>query len=193
MAESKAEYFDKNYQNYDQWYEDHPIEFSEQLDFISSLLPDGSGIEIGVGTGRFASALGIEKGVDISSSMARLATERGVDAIVANAENLPFVDKEFDYSLNMVTICFLDNPLKSLIEARRVSKLAVTVILDRECEYVSEIIKKRRGFYRYAIFYTRDELVDLYRKAGFSDIVVKEKDLRTKEGLSYKLVGVIGS
>ena len=167
MREKRKAYFDKHYRDYDEWYEEHPVEYREQLDFISKLLPEGHGVEIGVGTGRFASALGIGNGVDISENMARLATQRGIETIVADAVALPFRDKEFDFSLNMVTICFLDEPLETLKEARRISHVVVTVILDRECEYVEHIIRHRTGFYRFANFYTRGELERLYKEAGF--------------------------
>ncbi|AKA49645.1 SAM-dependent methyltransferase [uncultured archaeon] len=192
MQDWKIEYFDRNYEDYDQWYDEHPKEFSDQVEFISSILPHGRGVEIGVGTGRFASKLGVEVGIDLSENMVKLASERGVHAILANAEHLPFDDNEFDYSLNMVTICFLSNPLKTLIEAKRVSRIVVTVILDRDSEYISNIMKERRGFYKFAKFYTRDELVELYKSAGISVIKVKEKVLRTMDDIEYKLVAVTG-
>jgi len=43
------------------------------------MLPEGgTGIEIGVGTGRFASQLGIKLGLEPSKSMASLARQRGM-------------------------------------------------------------------------------------------------------------------
>ncbi len=193
MSKRSKEYFNKHYEDYDDWYEEHPKEFSDQIDFIAKLLPEGRGIEIGVGTGRFASALGIGTGVDISEKMAQIAAKRGIDTIVADAVALPFRDNEFDFSLNMVTICFLDQPLETLMEARRISRIALTVILDRECEYVEHIISHRTGFYRFAKFYTRAELEQLYEEAGFDNIETSEKTLKTKEGFEYRLVGVLGS
>lgn len=192
MQDEKTLYFDENYRQYDSWYDEHAREYEDQVEFIRSILPPGKGIEIGVGTGRFASRLGIGSGVDLSGRMVGIARGRGIDAIVANAENMPFGDGEFDFSLNMVTICFLDNPLASIREARRISRIAVTVILDRESEYVQEMMKKESGFYRYARFYTGGEIVDLYAKAGFREITVREEDLVTSDGKKYRLVGVVG-
>lgn len=192
MPDEKTNYFDINYEEYDAWYEEHPEEYEEQIKFISNLLPKGRGIEIGVGTGRFASRLGIETGVDLSEKMVSLAHKRGIDAYIADASHLPFGDKEFDFSLNMVTICFLGDPLSAIREAGRISRETITVILDRDCEYVQEISQKREGFYKYAKFYTAGELVDIYIKAGFREVTVIDEDLKTSDGKSYRLIGVTG-
>lgn len=190
--EKKRSYFEANWQEYDDWYERHQKEYSDQVGFIRKVLPGGKGLEIGVGTGRFASALGIGHGIDIVPSMVELAKKRGIDAIVADAYDLPFGDNSFDYTLNMVTICFLEHPETALREAKRVSSRVISVILDRNCEYVREIIERREGFYRYAKFYSRDELVELYRKCGFKNIEVSEEEYLTGEGKRYTLVAVTG-
>jgi hypothetical protein len=47
---------------------------------VRSLLPAGGyGVEIGVGTGRFAVSLGIAVGVEPSPAMAELARRRGIE------------------------------------------------------------------------------------------------------------------
>lgn len=190
--EKKRDYFETNWQEYDEWYDEHQKEYSDQVEFIRRVVPGGKGLEIGVGTGRFASALGIEYGIDIVPSMVDLAKKRGVNAIVANAYKIPYSDKSFDYSLNMVTICFLAYPEAALKEARRVSRKVISVILDRNCEYIQEIIKRKEGFYEYATFYSRDELVALYRKCGFININVTEGEFKTRDGKNYTLVSVTG-
>jgi ubiquinone/menaquinone biosynthesis C-methylase UbiE len=63
-------------------------------------------VEIGVGTGRFASALGVPLGVEPSESMRRIARKRGIEVISGKAEALPFRDGCLDYVL-MVTVCLL--------------------------------------------------------------------------------------
>lgn len=192
MPKERTDFFNRNYQEYDAWYDAHPAEYEDQIKFISALLPEGNGIEIGVGTGRFASRLGIRTGIDLSEKMVGLAIQRGIDASTGDATSLPFGDKEFDFSLNMVTICFLDDPISALKEAGRVSRETITVILDRESEYVQEISKKGEGFYAFANFYSAGELVDMYIKAGFKEITVREEDLMTSDGKAYRLVGVTG-
>ena len=64
---------------YDSWFERHPFVFQTELEAIRSLLPrDGQGIEIGVGTGRFALSLSITQGVEPSKAMADMARKRGI-------------------------------------------------------------------------------------------------------------------
>lgn len=192
MLTESTEYFDEHADTYDAWYDRHPREYEDQVRFIAALLPSGNGLEIGVGTGRFAARLGIGTGIDLSERMLELSRKRGVEAILADAAKLPFRDLQFDYSLNMVTICFLENPLASIREARRVSRIVVTVILDRDSEYVQNLMKRREGFYRYAKFYTASEVVGLYIEAGFTEIEIREELLTTEAGEEYRLVGIIG-
>ena len=58
--------FNKHYKKYDAWYDKHSHAYLPEVEAVKSLLPKkGKGLEIGVGTGRFASALGIKYGVEI--------------------------------------------------------------------------------------------------------------------------------
>lgn len=53
--------FEKYTNDYDAWFEEHPFVYQSELKAVSSLWPSsGRGIEIGVGTGRFAAPLGIK-------------------------------------------------------------------------------------------------------------------------------------
>jgi len=67
--------------------------YLSELEAVRSMLPvDGTGIEIGVGTGRFAAPLGIKLGLEPSKSMASLARQRGIEVVEGEAEALPFED-----------------------------------------------------------------------------------------------------
>lgn len=189
---SELNYFEEHYERYDEWYEEHKKEYQDQLDFIRELIPKGKGLEIGVGTGRFASELGIEYGIDNSEAMIQKAMDRGIKCLVADAQDIPFTDSSFDYTFYMVTLCFLSDPLKSLREAKRISRKVIAVILDKNSEYIQKIAKERKGFYKYAKFYSKDELMSMYHTLEFRNIVAKEKELVTSDGLKYKLVAVIG-
>ncbi|WP_287951017.1 class I SAM-dependent methyltransferase, partial [Acidiplasma sp.] len=190
--EEKIDYFNRHYMDYDKWYDIHIKEYGDQINFIRSVIPDGNGIEIGVGTGRFASALNIKYGIDVSESMVSLAKTRGINALVASAYSIPYPDKYFDFSLNMVTICFLDFPEKAIVEAKRVSNECITVILDKNCEYINNIIKNPAGFYRYAKFYSFEEIMNIYKNTGFKDIKYKIQDFYTDNNVKYRLVAVSG-
>ncbi len=76
--------FDEYYKKYDEWYDKYKIAFSSELEAIRKVLPKrGKGLEIGVGTGRFASSLGVGCGIDPSENMVKAARARGVDARLA--------------------------------------------------------------------------------------------------------------
>ncbi|MCD8565418.1 MAG: class I SAM-dependent methyltransferase [Burkholderiaceae bacterium] len=79
-------------------------------------------MEVGVGSGRFAQALGIECGVDPAPEMAKHARSRGINASVGYGENLPYPDTSFDGVLMVCTICFVENAGEVLSERSRVLK-----------------------------------------------------------------------
>jgi len=66
--------FDKYYKKYDAWYDRNKFVYLAELKAIRKVLPEkGKGLEIGVGTGRFAQALGIATGIDPSRKMIEIA------------------------------------------------------------------------------------------------------------------------
>lgn len=100
--------FDKHWKKYDSWYEKNRFAYLSEVEAVKKVLPkDGKGLEIGVGTGRFASALGIKYGIDPSSNMVNIARKRGVETEVGRGEDLPFADCEFDYVVIVITLSFV--------------------------------------------------------------------------------------
>jgi SAM-dependent methyltransferase len=115
--------FDAHYRKYEQWFMDNRYVYQSELKAIGHLLPAaGEGMEIGVGSGRFASPFGIRIGVEPSPAMRRLARAKGIDVREGVAEALPFPDESFGFVLMVTTICFVDDPGACLREARRVLK-----------------------------------------------------------------------
>ncbi len=156
--------------------------FHAEVEAIRRLLKDLPAplLEIGVGTGRFAQALGVPYGVDPAWGALQLARRRGVRVVQARGEALPFRDRLFGGVLIVVTLCFAD-PLPLVQEAKRVLKrdggLIVGAVLgDRPWGqwYLQKkrwyLQKKREGhlFYRYATFYTFEEVVGLLAAGGFA-------------------------
>ncbi|WP_297216319.1 class I SAM-dependent methyltransferase [Thermoplasma sp.] len=184
-------YFDENVSKYDSWYDKHEREYHEQLEFIRERLPSGKGVEIGVGTGRFASQLGIPVGVDASEKMLSLAASRGIFPIMAYADRLPFISGYFDFSIFIVTICFLDDPVASLKEAGRISKEVISVILEAGTEYTNRLQQEKKGFYAYAKFYSEADMVRMYTMAGLKLIRNEYSDLYTG-GMRYRIRYVAG-
>jgi len=85
-----------------------PIDEAIAAAYISELLALrpfvpwlGRGIEIGVGSGRFAAPLGVQVGIDPSPAMLARAAARGITIVEGTAEDLPFADAGFDHALNV--------------------------------------------------------------------------------------------
>jgi len=184
-------YFDENFLKYDSWYDKHEREYHEQLEFIRERLPSGKGVEIGVGTGRFASRLGISVGVDASEKMLSLAASRGIFPIMAYADRLPFISGYFDFSIFIVTICFLDDPIASLREAGRISNEVISVILEAGTEYTNKLQQENNGFYAYAKFYSEADMIKMYNMAGLKVTRNEYSDLYT-EGMRYRIRYISG-
>ena len=82
--------FDKYYKRYDAWYDRHKFAYLSELGALKKVIPKkGKGLEIGVGTGRFAHALGIKYGIDPSKRMLEIAKRRKIKAVLGYGEKLP--------------------------------------------------------------------------------------------------------
>ncbi len=117
--------FDKHHEQYDKWYEKNRAAYQAELAAIRPLLPDGGsgiGIEIGVGTGRFAAPLGARFGIDPSGNMLSHAVKRGVVCARAVAEALPFRESVFDFAILVTALCVIDDAVAAVREAVRVTK-----------------------------------------------------------------------
>jgi len=172
--------FDKNVDRYEQWFVDNPLAYVSELRALRALLPtNGSGIEIGVGTGRFAAPLEIRNGIEPSRSMAEVARKRGVEVVAGVAEHLPFMDGEFDFALMVTTVCFLDDMDMAFQETRRILKpggLFVIGFVDRASPLgmAYQDRKDKSAFYQDATFYTVEEVVSRLRKNGFGGLAFRQ-------------------
>ena len=163
---------------YDAWYDSaHGRRlFDLEVACLRPLLAPGPGprLEIGVGSGRFAGALGLEVGLDPAVAPLRLAAARGVVGVQGTGERLPFSDGAFAAVVLVLTLCFADDPAVILGEIRRVLApsghlVAGVVPLDsawgRSCE---EQGRTGHPCYRSARFLTLAEHCRLLAGAGFS-------------------------
>ena len=176
----KIESFEKYSKEYDEWFIKNQDIYLAELNAIKRLVPSSKfGVEIGVGSGRFALHLGIKIGIDPSKKMAEISRKRGIQVYEAVAEQLPFNDKTFDFILMVTTICFVDDLVKSFKEAYRVLKTDGFIIVgfvDKESELGKQyqLKKEESKFYRNAIFYTVKETITLLRETNFTDVIIKQ-------------------
>jgi SAM-dependent methyltransferase len=165
--------FDHLAREYDQWFDYHPEVYQAEVEMLRRLLPaSGAGVEIGAGTGRFALALGALLGIEPSWPMARIAQAQGLMTVQAVGEHLPLPDGRFDFALLVTVICFVADLPTLLCETGRVLKPGGRIaigLIDRASP-LGRLYESRRAtnpFYRYARFYTTNQVIDMLLVAGF--------------------------
>ena len=174
---TQSDAFDRHAARYDSWYDTTSggAILQEELDALRPLLTalPHPWLEVGVGSGRFASALGAEYGADPATAALALAAGRAVRVAAARAEALPFADATFGAVLFVTAICFVPDPRAALVEARRVlmpgGRLLLGLILADGpwgLRY-EELAREGDPFYKRAHFFTRGELSSLFTAAGF--------------------------
>ncbi|MDA8355040.1 MAG: methyltransferase domain-containing protein [Actinomycetota bacterium] len=172
-----AQAFDDLADRYDAWYDTASgrVLFDLELGALRPLLAGTAGprLEVGVGSGRFAAALGIEVGLDPVEAPLRLARARGVRVLRGVGSQLPFADSTFGAVALIVTLCFVENPAGVLAEVGRVlrpgGRLVVGLVpLDSGWGRLYQE-KGRTGhpFYSHARFQTLAEHRLMLALAGF--------------------------
>jgi len=177
MLESKILVFDSLASDYDAWFEEGGrLIFASEVEALRqtlSLLPK-PWIEVGVGSGRFAQALGIDIGLDPSVRLLEIARNRGISVFSGWGEEMPFQGGVFGTAFVVVTLCFVDSPMKTLGEAARLlesgGKVVLGLVLKESPWGQLYQREKERGhrFYRYATFYSYAEVDTLLKQTGFS-------------------------
>lgn len=178
---AKTESFDAHTDAYDAWFDRHPLFYELELKAIRGLVPASgeNGMEVGIGSGKFAVPFGIKIGVDPSGKMAEKARMLGLEVCRAVAEALPFCAGVFDFVLMVTTICFVDDVVASLREISRVLKPDGSIILgfvDKESGLGRKYAAGREGsrFYRDATFFSTGEVLARLRETGFEILEIKQ-------------------
>ncbi|MCW8812012.1 MAG: methyltransferase domain-containing protein [Ignavibacteriaceae bacterium] len=172
----RTEPFDQHPVEYEKWFNKHKYVYESEVEAVRHFIPTGKkGIEIGIGTGRFAIPFGITEGIEPSTAMGYLALIKGLEVHNGIAEELPVEDHSFDFALMVTTICFVDDVRKSFSEVKRILKPGGSFIIglvDKNSPLgkIYEKLKEQNKFYRFATFYATDEIIMLLKENGFSNI-----------------------
>lgn len=171
----KIEPFEKYSDEYDKWFDSHSEIYEAELEAVRRLIPGigAEGLEVGVGTGKFAVPLGVKTGVDPSEKMAKKARKQGIEVHLGVAEKLPFPDGRFDYILMVTTICFLDDIVQSFKEAFRVLKTHGSIVvgfIERDSDIGKQYSEKKKSsrFYKDATFFSTSEVLTHLTESGFT-------------------------
>jgi ubiquinone/menaquinone biosynthesis C-methylase UbiE len=182
--------FEEAAQKYDRWFDKNRHAYKSELLVLRRFIPEaGRGLEVGVGTGRFATPLGIHIGVEPGKAMAEIAQRHGIKIYRAKAEDLPFNNESFDFILMVTTICFLENPIQALKEARRVLKPSGHIIIgmiDRDSFLgrLYESRKKESLFYRNANFYSVNQVINWLRQLKYTYIKICQTIFKNPEEIT---------
>ena len=195
---SKTKPFEESSVEYDNWYVENQFIYLSELNAIKSLIPQKKkGIEIGIGTGRFALPLGIEVGVEPSRMMADIARERGIHVLEGVAEQLPVKSDTFDYALMVTADCFFDDVQAAFKEAYRILKndgFLIVAFIDKESNLGQYYEKYKRGnkFYKDATFHSVSEVTGFLKQAGFRSFDYNQTVYGT-ENIMYDVKNGYGS
>jgi ubiquinone/menaquinone biosynthesis C-methylase UbiE len=168
--------FDSLAAKYDSWYDGKGrMAFAIELAALRPLLAElpKPWLEVGVGTGRFAQALGIPLGIDPSPALLDVARQRGIEALYGEGEELVFRAGSIGTVFLLTTWEFLSDPPKVLRECRRVLKAGgrlVNAYLDRDGKWGTSYAQRgRRGhpLFSHAHFDAYEDVKRLTEQAGF--------------------------
>ncbi len=190
MAANNIQVFEESAAAYDAWFEQHRQAYESELRAVRAFIPSaGKGLEIGVGSGRFAAALGIDLGVEPARAMALRARDRGVQVLRSRAEALPFQARACDFVLLVTVLCFLPDPPAALQEATRVLKPQGRLIIglidpDSPLGKSYEAHKAGSRFFRQARFYQVGQVSGWLARLGYGSLETRQTIFQDPEGLT---------
>jgi len=171
----KIQPFEEYTQKYEKWFDTNRFAYESELEAVRIMLPkQGKGVEIGVGSGKFAVPLEVKFGLDPSPKMRALAEKRGIEVKEGIAEKLPYKTEMFDYALMVTTLCFLDDIHIAFKEIHRILNSGgffINGFIDKESELGKfyQKHKQESDFYKVAKFYSVDEVVGVLKKENFEN------------------------
>jgi ubiquinone/menaquinone biosynthesis C-methylase UbiE len=168
--------FDLYAEEYDSWYDSEkgkPL-YESELHCLKSLVEDclPPVLEVGVGTGRFAQWFPGAIGIDPAPNALRCAQRRDVRVSQATGEKLPFRNETFGTIFIVLTLCFVQNPLAVLKEAKRVLKREGSIVIgfiQKGSPWGALYEEKKKNghpIYSRARFYSLEEIAKMFEQSG---------------------------
>jgi len=170
--------FEDHAGDYDRWFDEHSDVYEAQIRMLRDAVPRfGRGLEVGIGSGRFAVPFGIRCGIDPSLELTRIAQHRGIEVVRGEGEHLPYRAESFDYILMMTVICFLDNVIAVFHEANRVIRPGGILVVgfiekDGKISRIYQHESTKGKFLRFAKFRTVGDVEKFFLDAGFKQVSV---------------------
>ncbi len=160
---------------YDSWFEESLL-FDIEMAAIKALpaVEPGPSLEIGVGPGRFADALGSGFGIDPAMAPLALARRRNIAVCQAVGEALPFRSGCLARVSLFFTLCFVQDPERVISECHRVLQANGRLVIGFVPatgpwgKYLQQKKKNGHPFYEYASFLTAEEINTALSNQGFS-------------------------
>jgi len=178
LTNDVAEAFSLYAEDYDRWF-DGPngrMLFELEVKAVKVLMKDlvPPFLEIGVGSGRLAAALGIRYGVEPAEALLEMAKKRGIKVEKAFGEKLPFSNGIFGGVFILFTLCFVKEPREVITEAKRVLQKSggmILGIINKDSPWGKFYQKKKaegHPLYRHARFYGVKDVEELIEEAGLT-------------------------
>jgi SAM-dependent methyltransferase len=174
-----TEPFDQYAEQYEEWFSNFKAVYDIEVEALREVMPNSAadnsgearGVEIGAGSGLFASRLGVQYGVEPSAVMLEKAKQRAIEMYQGAAENLPLEDGSVDYTLMVTAICFLDDLDRAMAEIKRVLRpggLAIFGFVDKDSPLGQLYLehKDEDVFYRRASFRSATEVIAALEQHG---------------------------
>ena len=175
--EKTVSLFEEHYQSYEDWFKKHPAIIETEAAAFRSLLPVGElkGIEVGIGAGHLAKAIGIREGVEPSDLLRGEAIKKGLEVTSGRAEDLPYKDLKFDFVIIGTAMHYFDDINSAFSEAFRVLKhngILLLGYIDAEGQMGKNHIQNnlKSTFYKNATFYKQKTIERKLTLAGFGSI-----------------------
>jgi len=181
-------YFNQIASKYDPWYSTPIGSYVDAIEKeqVFSLMKEQKGVilDLGCGTGNYTLALNRLEikaiGLDKSMEMLKIAIQKmSAPFVLGDASVLPFKNQSLDSILSITLFEFLTYPEKTLSEIYRVLRPKGEIIIGTMNTFSAWFLFKRlksifkETAYRYARFYTINQLKILFKQAGFTNLTTR--------------------